>query len=151
MQTNIIRARGLDMKISELINELEDMLEKWGDLEVVKGQNYVGSEEVTGISTIHGDCYIENKYLDNYTMRNADKLDLARKDLEEILKGLDCLDCRNQSNGYCHLRENHVKGGQLNMKCFEPMNMHYESKWKINMMQNCISKLEYELRQGKEY
>ena len=92
---------GLCMKISELIKELEGMLEKWGDLEVVKGRDYVGSEEVTGITTIHGDCYIENKYLDNYTMRNEDKL--------------ACV------------------------------------KWKINMMQNCIHKLEYELRQANEY
>ena len=32
---------GLCMKISELIKELEGMLEKWGDLEVVKGRDYV--------------------------------------------------------------------------------------------------------------
>lgn len=139
------------MKISELIKKLEDMLEEWGDLEVVKGKNYVGSEEVTGITTIHGNCYIENKYLDNYTMRNEDKLDLAKKDLEEILKGYDCFDCKNQIDGYCHLHQYHIKNEKMNIKCFEAKDMPYEKKWKINMMQNCIHKLEYELRQGNEY
>lgn len=142
---------GLCMKISELIKELEGMLEKWGDLEVVKGRDYVGSEEVTGITTIHGDCYIENKYLDNYTMRNEDKLACVKKDLEKILKGYDCLDCRNQLEGYCHWNKCHVKGRQMNIKCFEAKDMPYEKQWKINMMQNCIHKLEYELRQANEY
>ncbi len=142
---------GLCMKISELIKELEDMLETWGDLEVVKGKNYVGSEEVTGISTIHGDCYIVNKYLDNYAMKNSDKLKWAKKDLEEILKELDCSDCRNQLNGYCHWNKSYVKGKELNVNCFEAKDMPYEKKWKIRMMQNCIHKLECELGQGNEY
>ncbi len=139
------------MKISELIKELEDMLEEWGDLEVVKGKNYVGSEEVTGISTIHGNCYITNKYLDNYTMKNKDKLKWAKKDLEKILKGLDCLDCRNQLNGYCYWNESYVKDKDLNIRCFDAKDLPYDMKWKIGMLQNCIHKLEYELRQGNEY
>ncbi len=139
------------MRISELINELEDMLERWGDLEVVKGRNYVGSEEVTGISTIHGNCFIVNRYLDNYAMKNRDKLDWVKRDLEEILKGFDCLDCSNQLNGYCYFNEHYVKAKDLNVECFEPKDMDYEGKWKISMMQNCIHKLECELRKGNEY
>lgn len=139
------------MRISELIKELEDMLEEWGDLEVVKGRNYVGSEEVTGITTIHGDCYIENRYLDNYAMRNKDKLEWAEKDLKKILEGFDCSDCRSQMNGYCYWHKSYVKGGELDIRCFEPKDMPYEMEWKIMMMQNCIHKLEYELRQSNEY
>ena len=45
-------------KISELIKEFENMLETWGNLEVFKGKDYVGLDEVTGISTIHCKCYI---------------------------------------------------------------------------------------------
>ena len=139
------------MRISELIKELENMLETWGDLEVVKGKDYVGSEEVTGITTIHGDCYIENKYLDNYTMRNEYKLNWAKKDLEKMLKGLTCFDCECESNAYCYFHNCNVKDNELNMKCFEAKDMPYERKWKINMMQNCIHKLEMELRKGNEY
>lgn len=127
------------------------MQENWGDLEVVKGKNYVGSEEVTGITTIHGNCYIVNKYLDNYTMRNEDKLNWVKKDLKKILKGFDCLDCECQLNDYCYLHKNHVKDNELNIKCFEPKDMDYEKRWKIEMMQNCIYKLERELKQGNEY
>lgn len=118
---------------------------------MVKGKNYVGSEEVTGITTIHGSCYIVNKYLDNYTMRNEDKLNWVKKDLKKILKGFDCLDCECQLNDYCYLHKNHVKDNELNIKCFEPNGMDYEKRWKIEMMQNCIYKLERELKQGNEY
>ena len=60
------------MKVSELIKELEEVLNEYGDLDVVKGQDYVGSEEVTGVNIIRGhQLYISNKYLDNYINLNG--------------------------------------------------------------------------------
>ena len=84
-------------------------------------------------------------------MRNEDKLNWVKKDLKKILKGFDCLDCECQLNDYCYLHKNHVKDNELNIKCFEPKDMDYEKRWKIEMMQNCIYKLERELKQGNEY
>ena len=139
------------MKVSELIKELEDMLNEWGDLEVVKGKDYVGSEEVTGVTTIHGNCYIVNEYLDNYTMKNKDKLEWVKKDLKHMLKALSCSDCKNQFDGYCYWNNYSVKNKGLNVKCFEPKDLSYDRKWKIHMMQNCIHKLEHEIKKGNEY
>lgn len=141
------------MKVSELISELETILEEYGDLDCVKGQNYVGSEEVTGVSIIRGhQCYIENKYLDNYTMKNIDKLNWVKNDLQKMFNGLSCCDCRYQKDGWCFWIEEHISKDDLNIECLVPNDSFpYEFRYKTNLMQNCIHKLMYELEQGNVY
>ena len=140
------------MKVSELIKELEKVLNEYGDLDVVKGENYVGSEEVTGVNIIRGhQLYISNKYLDNYSMRNIDKLEWVKKDLNEHLNGLSCSDCRNSKDGFCQWRLKEVSSDDLNVECFENKTLPYEERYKIKMLQNCIYKLNWKINQGKEY
>ena len=140
------------MKVSELIKELEEVLNEYGDLDVVKGQDYVGSEEVTGVNIIRGhQLYISNKYLDNYSMKNVDKLEWVKKDLIQHLTGLSCSDCRNSLNGFCHLKLKKISTDDLDIECFEGKTLSYEERYKIKMLQNCIYKLNWKIKQGKEY
>lgn len=140
------------MKVSELIKELENILNNYGDLDVVKGKNYVGSEEVTGVAMIRGhQCYIENKYLDNWAIKNTDKLDWVKKDLSKYLTGLSCSQCRHHKDGYCYWNRKNINDEELNIECFDGEDLPYEVRYKIRMMQNCIHKLNYELKQGNEW
>lgn len=142
----------LKMKVSELISELENILKEYGDLDCVKGKDYVGSEEVTGVTIIRGhQCYIENKYLDNWSMKNIDKLEWVRNDLTEHLTGLSCCDCRYQKDGWCFWKETETTEDDLDVDCFVGKNTPYDFNYKINLLQNCIFKLQNELEQGNEY
>ena len=140
------------MKVSELINELNKILNNYGDLDVVKGKNYVGSEEVTGVVIIRGhQCYIENKYLDNWAIKNTDKLNWVKKDLSKYLTGLSCFQCRHHKDRYCYWNRKNINNEELNIECFDGEDLPYEVRYKIRMMQNCIHKLNYELKQGNEW
>ena len=146
------------MKVSELIKELEEFLQINGDLEVVKTGEYVGSESVDCIAFVRGhECLISNKYLDNYTMTTAQKLEKVTEDLKEMLRDRTCNNCRwcNETKvGYTcwetNKELNDLRIGKERQICFIPKDDDYEDRYKLNKIQYCKAKLIKDLKK-EEY
>ncbi len=140
------------MRISGLIRELEKIKCMYGDLDVVKGNDYVGSEAVTGVKVIRAhECYIVNDYLDNYTKSNKDKLKLVMEDLTAMLDGLHCSDCEHYTDNHCYFTGKEIGDDGLCIGHFERKDRNDDWDYDLMMMQNCYHKLERRLERGERY
>lgn len=148
------------MRISELIKDLEEMLEMCGDLDVVKTGEYLGSESVDGIAWIRGhECLICNEWLDNYTMTTEAKFENVKNYLIEILDGMKCCNCNHfftrDNIGICGWWSISVTGdepvteSEIKISCFEfnkEFENQYEKNYELDKIQYCKGILEKEMK-----
>lgn len=84
------------MKISELINELQTQLKEYGDLPIYHTIQARADVEIDSIQFLTNKICLANKYLDNYTLSEDEKL----KNIENEIKryayhnDINCKDCK---------------------------------------------------------
>lgn len=149
------------MKVSELIKELEDFLKLYGDFDVVKSGQYLGSESVDNVIWIRNqECLIANEWLDNYTLTTLEKLNNVDEKLMELLENRKCNECGHyfirDDEKFCGYWGNNVNGDEkvnddnIKLYCFEYHNGLFDNPKKLNYelmkIQYCKGVLEKELK-----
>lgn len=126
---------------SELIKELEDFIEKIGDMPVYITKGFVADTEVDMVAYVRASqCLLGNHYLDWYSRTREHRIEELKKDmLTYASEDLDCTHCEyyDEKKGLCvdyeQMMENHRNGEDF------PLTMVYrECDWKPENVFDCF-------------